>query len=311
MKNFRVFIMIITMLGLNGFARAGSNGGYAGAYLRTGLGARSVALGNAGLADEGNGYSFYYNPATTAFIAAKTFSLSYRFMSLDRQFNFIGYSMPVPPAAGFSIGWINAGVGKIQGTNDLGEFDGKIDHSINGAYFNFARSFGKTFAVGLSIKYLWESLDFGNDKYRSTGVGFDLGALYHINSAWTFAAAVRDLGSKLKANTEKLFEYGGTTIDRFPVLYLAGLRYQTPLKWLRILYDFEKSNQQELHHHLGAEAIYRNRVALRLGLNNANFTAGVGMRFKLYRYFSRLDYAFVPSVVDEGSSHIFSWQIYF
>ena len=309
MKKFKTALFILLIF--NGFTLAGSNGGYAGAFQRIGLGARSMALGNAGLADTPGGYSFFYNPATTAYIQGKVFALSYSFMSLDRRFNFIGYSMKVPPGAGFSVGWINAGVGDIPEVNSLGEITGEIEHSVNGAYFNFARAFSKKFSAGLTIKYLWENLGLGSDRYESRGWGWDFGALYRLSDKLTLAAGVRDVAAKLKASTDKLFEYGGTTVDKFPTLYLVGVRYTAPFKWLRAMYDFETSNKSHMKHHLGLEAVHKDLLALRFGLNDGGFTAGAGMAFTLWRYKSRLDYAFVPSVVDEGSSHVFSWQVCF
>lgn len=309
MKNLKTALLVLLIF--NGFVFAGSNGGYAGSFLRIGLGARSMALGNTGLADEASGYSFFYNPATTANLNGKVFSLSYSFMSLDRRFNFIGYSMKVPPGAGFSVGWINAGVGDVPEINSLGEITGDIDHSINGAYFNFARAFSKHFSAGLSIKYLWEGLGVAGENYKSSGWGWDFGAIYRMDDGLTLALAVRDVASKLKANTDKLFEFGGTTVDKFPMLYLAGARYVTPFQWLRVLYDFEYSDKSDMKHHVGLEAVHKDLLALRFGLNNGNFTAGAGMSFKLYHYTGRLDYAFVPGIYDEGSSHVFSWQVCF
>jgi len=308
MKNFKISLLILLIY--SGFLSAGSSGGYAGAFTRIGLGARSMAMGNTGLADEASGYSFYYNPAISGFVEGKIFSLSHSFMSLDRRFNFAGYSMKIPPGAGFSVGWINSGVGEIDSYNLIGEIGDQIDHSLNAVYFNFARKFSEKFSAGLSIKYLLEDLDFGSDEYNASGWGFDFGAVYKFNSNITFAAAVRDIQSKLKASTSKLFEFGGTTIDEFPLLYLAGIRYITPYEWLRVNYDFENSSQIGSRHRLGLEAVYKNLLALRTGLNNGNFTAGAGMGFKFWRYDSRLDYAFIPSIVDEGSSHVFSWQVY-
>ena len=60
----RIFIIIIVFLvsfHFNIFAEG--NGGYAGAFLRMGLGAKSIALGNTGIADEPNAYSAFYNAA--------------------------------------------------------------------------------------------------------------------------------------------------------------------------------------------------------------------------------------------------------
>ncbi len=312
MKRAILFVLII----IPTFLFSGSNGGYAGAFLRMGLGARSLALGNAGAAGQAGGYSFYYNPALSGFLEDRVLSISSSAMSLDRRFNYIGFSMKVPPDAGFSAGWINSGVNDFQSTNSIGEFTGEIAHSINAAYFNFARQFGSRLAAGLSIKYIWESLGFGNDKYSSGGWGWDFGILYRATDDLNLALVVRDVASKLKANTGDLFEFGTTTIDNFPVLYVAGVRYTTPLDWLIVLYDFEMSDKESYKNHLGFEAIYQEAVALRIGYDNDRITAGTGINFKalnknsLLGRLGQLDYAFQPSILDEGSNHIFSWQIF-
>jgi hypothetical protein len=302
-------------------AGAGQTGGMAGSHLRMGLGARSLALGNAATADRANGYSFYYNPSSSALLEKRIFSLSYSFLSLDRRFNFIGFTMPVPPEAGFSLGWINTGVSDITAYNSLGEAAGSIEHSANGAFFNFSKRFGQKISLGLSIKYLWENINDGTDQfdYSSSGWGWDFGVTYLLLEDVTVAGAIRDVGSKLKANTSNIFQFGGTTIDRFPQLYNLGLYYVTPYPWLRLAYDFGWTSVKTHTHHVGLEAVYASgsnvskadNLALRLGLNGKDFVAGVGMDFTLLGYTSHLDYAFVPSIIDEGSSHVFSWQFLF
>ena len=114
-----------------------------------------------------------------------------------------------------------------------------------------------------------------------------------------------------------IFKYGGTTIDRFPVIYNLGLRYITPYHWLRVLYDFEWSNKEAYKNHFGLEAVYMKddnasdvNLSFCLGFNEGEFASGAGMTFNILGNVSRLDYAFIPSTIDEGSSHIFSWQFF-
>jgi hypothetical protein len=142
-------------------------------------------------------------------------------------------------------------------------------------------------------------------------VGFDIGILYKINEDLMLGAMVKDVNSKFKASTDKIFELGGTTIDKFPVTGKIGAFYTTPLEWLRAAYDFEWSDKGLKKHHIGFEAIHGKNLALRIGLNGDNLVFGGGLDFEIFKTTSYLDYAFVPSIVDEGSSHIFSWQIMF
>ena len=46
---------------------ASENGGYAGSFLRMGVGARAISMGNTGVAHPTNGYSAFYNPALLQF----------------------------------------------------------------------------------------------------------------------------------------------------------------------------------------------------------------------------------------------------
>jgi hypothetical protein len=168
-------------------------------------------------------------------------------------------------------------------------------------------------SIGVSVKVLFESINDGTDdfEYSSNGVGFDIGALYLVTEDLWVGAQIKDINSKLKANTEDLFERGGTTIDEFPLTGKIGAYYISPLKWLKAAYDFEWSNKGLKKHHIGIEAIYGKNLALRLGLNGSDPVFGAGLDFEILSMVSFLDYAFIPSVVDEGVSHIFSWQVMF
>jgi hypothetical protein len=292
---------------------AGENGGYAGSFLRIGLGARAIALGNAGVATPVDAFSSYYNPAAFADIDKRMVALSYGFLSLDRHQGFVSFSMRVPPAAGFSIGWIESGIGNIKSYNSIGVETGEIQHSNNAILFSFGRKLFSGLSAGVSIKIMFEDIGDGTDQfdYSSRGVGFDFGVQYVLNDRIILGYQIRDINSKLKANTENIFELGGTTIDRFPLIQRAGIYYRSPLNWLRITDDLEWSNKGDLRNHLGLEAVHGRNLALRLGLNGTQFVVGTGMDFNIGRNVSLLDYTFLPSVVDEGSSHFFSWQIIF
>jgi len=289
------------------------NGGYAGANLRMGLGARAIALGNSGVAAPLDAYSAYYNPAAFGNSVKRMVALSYGFLSLDRHQSFVSFSLRVPPAAGFSIGWIESGIGNIQSYNSIGEQTGAINHSNNTILFSFGRRIFSRMSLGLTVKIMFEDINDGTEQfnYSSRGVGFDFGWQYYINDDLTLGYQIRDISSKLKANTEKIFELGGTTIDRFPLIQKAGIYYRSPWPWLRLGDDLEWSNKGDIRNHLGIEAVRGQNLALRLGLNGTQTAFGAGLDFKIGRYDSLLDYAFLPSLIDEGSSHYFSWQIIF
>jgi hypothetical protein len=278
-------------------------------------------MGNTGAAMPGSGYAFYYNPALAGNHEDKIFSNSYNFMSLDRHVYFVGYSMKIPPGAGLSVGWLNSGTADFTSYNSIGQSDGKIAHSANAIYGSFSRQVSEDFSIGVTIKILLENISDGSADfdYSAQGVGGDVGIFYRFDESLSFGAVYKDIGSKLKANTEKIFERGGTTIYDFPRLLRFAAYYTTPYEWLHLAYDFELSSKDEYTHHFGVEARHGQNLAFRVGLMNyreeverANqFFAGLGFDFKLYKFVSYLDYAFISSRADEGESHLFSWEIHF
>ncbi len=316
MKKIVLFVLISM-----GLSFANHNGRYAGSFTRLGLGARAIAMGNTGVASPARGYSFYYNPALSGRQQEKVFSNSYSFLSQDRHVYFLGFSMGVPPGAGLSIGWIKTGTGDVRSYNSIGNDTGEINQSAHAVYASFSRQFTENFSIGLTIKGLFETINDGTSEfdYSSKGVGGDIGVFYQATEDVAIGLVYKDIGSKLKANTEKIFKRGGTTTDKFPKLIRAGVFYKTPIAGINTAYDLEVSSTGEYSNNFGVEALSGRNLALRLGMIDAEgesgrefqFFAGAGFDFKLYKFRSNLDYAFIGSKVDEGSSHLFSWEIYF
>ncbi len=304
-------ILIVLLSGIWSFGS--DNGRFAGSYTRIGIGARSMAMGGTGVAAPNRGYAFYYNPALSGKMDRKVFSAESNFLSLDRYVNFIGFSVKVPPGAGLSVGWLVSGTGNLNSYNSIGQNTGKINHSAHAIYAAFARHLTDKLSIGVNLKVLLEYINDGTSgfDYASRGFGGDIGVFYQAMQNLSIGAVYKDIGSKLSANTEKLFARGGVTTDKFPQLFRIGAFYHTPLKWLNVAYDVEMSSVGKIDHHIGVEAIHGRNLSFRIGANNSRFTAGAGFDFRFRGFTSLLDYAFVSSAWGEGSSHLFSWEVYF
>ena len=305
------FTILIIFLGISPVFAEG-NGGYAGAYLRLGLGARAIAMGNAQVATADNGFGFYYNPAALPYLQKLSANFSYSFLSLDRRFAYVGLSTPIKPEAGLSIGWIFSGVGDLKSYDSRGIETGKIDHGQHAIYFSFgAMMIPNRLSVGISAKYLRETISDPDFDYSGKGLGVDLGALLRVNDDLLLGFQVKDINGKLKSNTNKIFDRGIDRDNAFPVSSRAGLYYITPIRWARVAYDFEWSTAGQEKNHLGLEFTIPG-VAGRIGYDTDHLTFGAGLVIDQYsRVKAVLDYAFVASVVDEGASHIFTWQFSF
>jgi hypothetical protein len=291
-----------------------ANGGYSGAFLRIGLGARGIGMGNAQVAMPCDGFGFYYNAAGLPYLENKSANFSYNFLSLDRRFNFIGFSTPLKPAAGLSIGWIYSGVGNITGYNSIGQETGTIEQGLHAIYLSFGIFvIPNTLSIGISGKFLIERISDQEDSfnYKGNGFGADIGVLFRATS-WLFIGyQLKDVNAKLKSNTDDIYERGMDLDNAFPITNRIGLSFRTPLQWARLAYDFEWSDSGDEKHHIGLEFL-NPLAAARVGFDANHLTFGGGLNFTTGLGINgSLNYAFVNSVIDEGVSHIFTWELRF
>ena len=294
----------------------------AGAFLRMGLGARANAMGGAFTGVAEGPEAAYYNPAGIPFLNTHQIALDYRFLSQDRNFNYIGFATGIRPKVdegseevvlngGLALSWIHAGVDHIDGR----DFAGNHYQDFSNGEHAFALSFGlmpikNKLAVGLTGKVLYNRFpDMGeNDATISdTGLGVDLGFLFKPLPYLSVGFIIKEINAKYNWKTDKLWEKDIDKIDRFPQTFRGGIALRYPYPWLLVAVDLEKNNQQDLKYFVGAEALYQNKFAARAGLNNGSLTFGGGYQFSLFSKPIQIQYAFVTKKYDAASEHIFSW----
>lgn len=301
-----ILILIFSTALLQG--ETNDNAGYAGAFLRMGLGARSTAMGNSGVAFPSNGFGIYYNPAGLAYMDERNLALSYSFLSLDRQFHFIGLSVPLPPNAGVGVSWLHAGVKDIEGRNSIGQVDETYQTGENVVLISFANAFHPRISLGINFKILHnQMLDVS-----ATGLGFDFGVLYQPLEWLTAGLQFKDIGAGYNWNTQDLFgEEGSSYKENFPQILKFGLAIK-PIQELTFVGDVGVSDQNVWQTHCGAEYVYRNLAFLRIGMNQLSPTFGAGLAYGfIANMTTQLDYSFIIGAVGEGTTHIFSWQFQF
>ncbi|MFC1729290.1 hypothetical protein ACFL6I_03040 [candidate division KSB1 bacterium] len=290
-----------------GLLKADDRGGYAGAFLRFGLGARAKALGGAFVGYPVDGYSGYYNPAGLTSLQHREVLFSYRDLSLDRTFHYIGFAAPLPPMAGLALGWIHAGVDKIDGRDFTGNHTEWFSDSQNGVLFGFGLRPAANFSVGIGGTYLRESLY----TITATGFGLNLGVLYRPLPYLSLGLAVRDLGASYSWNTESLYELGSSTTDRFPTVVTGGTGLELKRYNSILLLDVFKNSKSEPGVRFGIENGTLEIITLRAGMDDGDFTAGAGIEFHALEYGGFINYAFGKTENDTDPAHIFSLRILF
>jgi hypothetical protein len=316
-KSFFLFFLFIF------FSNAVGQGGYAGAFLRLGVAARSEAMGRAYVAMVEGNESAFFNPASVAMFQHRELNLSWRPLTLDRTFTYIGLGLPIHPKAdtsgraldgGLSLSWIHAGVNNIDARDADGEKYASLSSAENAFNLSFALQPHQRAAIGLGLRVVMNR--FGgvtqdNGKLSASTFGFDLGALLEPITGIRLGFAARNINLKYSWNTQDVYERGTTNFDKFPRAVSAGVAISRLAPWLTLAADYEKRQFRDGALHVGALASYRNLVQVRLGLNESRPTFGAGYAFGLLGKKSELHYAFVTHPESVDGDHVFGWAFVF
>jgi hypothetical protein len=324
MKRFFLSAIILGMTATSTFA-ANGDGGYAGAFLRMGFEARSKALGDAFTAMPEGAVSGMYNPALLPHLKTRQVIVSYSFLPLDRNLNYIGIAIPIRPKAkgadgssplnaGISMGWVNSGVNNIDGRDGSGNHTGMLSNSENAFYMSFAISPTPILSIGVSGKVLYNRIpDIAeeNSALTSNGFGIDVGAYLNPYPGLMLGLAIRDNMSKYSWNTDSVYDRGTSTIYKFPRAVRLGAAYRIPKQWLLFVADYETSDVQNPRFHFGVEMTYQQIGALRLGMDHDKPTFGLGVNIEILGKRTMLNYAIIPGLDTLSPDQMASWSFDF
>ncbi len=207
------------------------------AFIKPGLTARALGLGEAftGLSDDLNAVS--YNPAGLSQSDNRQFSIMHIRWFENIYQEYIGYIHPLGK---------RLGVGAVSFV--FLHLDDAIERDEFGKEINRYRNYD--LATTLSYAYTIDNLSLGfNTKYliqhygtiSNTGLGFDIGMLYHYKP-WRFGLVYQNLGKKVIFR-----EIGDVLPDKFRI----GIGYE----WNGIitLLDVEKVKGEDTKYNSGVE----------------------------------------------------------
>jgi hypothetical protein len=154
--------------------------------------------------------------------------------------------------------------------------------------------------IGLNVKLIRQSLF----QKKSSGVGFDFGTMIKFGiddlfddsrlGKFAIGFAWKDI-----FNTKITWDTDTRHADKVKSNWHLGTSYFQPIpgisSQLFLAYEFKRKYAGT--HHVGAEYVYNKRLAIRFGLDDAQFTAGVGIWISLFRF----DYAFMSHEL--GGNH--------
>ena len=255
-----------------------------------------MAMGGAYVAAGSDATVGYWNPAELGWACGTQVAGMYALgMNEDRQMSYL--------AASHHFGWgalglslITAGMKDIEERSDQGALLGDFNFNDLGVMAHGAYATGPV-SFGATVKFLRQSLgaDVAGEDDASS-IGFDFGAAVQPLDWMRVGAVVRDVAT----------EVGDTPTDanKAPLDLRGGVAVM-PLEGFTFAFDLQHvEDVEDLKYHVGAEYAMPLSPdfggALRLGVNDGELTAGVGLLVR----FIEFNYAFVEEPENFlGESH--------
>jgi len=323
----RVIAALALAAAAGGAIAADGDGGYAGAHFQIPIGARPAGMGGAFVAVAEGGASPLYNPAGMAGAPKKLFATSYRAMDLDRKLGYATFLMPTRERSAVGFTWLYFGSGSVETRTSEGKPTGG-ELSLNSHAFSalFAKAFEEYFALGVRASYLHSTFA----EMKAFSVGIDAGAMFNVTNMFDrerraqmavqdirVGVVIKNLAAKYRWNSGDYYAETGSDApgveqeDAIPVEAVLGVSARFFERRLLAAADLYKNVEQDPRFYGGAEFLVTPEFSIRSGLSAGRFTAGTGYIFKFKNQLLMIDYAFATDRVDEGSEHIFSFDVMF
>ncbi len=308
------FYLGLWMLLLTGLATAqlfpnlgGQRTGTAAAqFLKIGVGARAIGMGESYIAVGNDAEALYWNPAGITLFEKNSVFFSHNQWLIDTQLEYAGIVFHLDQANSFGAAITYLHTEDMVETTELQPFGtgrtfGFSDFLLG---ITYARKMTSQFSFGVSVKLMQETIA----ELTMRSVLFDLGTFYRTGWKSTrFAVTVTNFGQDMapsgsvKSQTLDNRDVEITSFQKFPppILFrigVAGEIIDNEYHRITTSVQLNHPNDNAENINLGAEYWWRDKIALRAGYKTAQveetFSLGFGLHFPITLADFRLDYAF-------------------
>jgi hypothetical protein len=302
MKKILFTIILLTALCAALFSVTGTAGG-AAPFLRTGAGARALSLSGAFTAYYDDATCPYWNPASIGLFKQAALSSMFSWLTQDRSYGFFNAVMP-SEYGGFAVNVINYSIGNIEHhTSSDTAYDYLFSDSENAYFLTYGRNLFNNIYLGISLKYIRDSLD----TFGASGLSGDLGTLIKFSDIVSFGLVFQDLFGNL--------QWTNGTNEKIPLLMRMGTLVRFLDGGVKWSFDAEDNEFEGVAFKTGVEGVIIKIISLRAGVSYGassgefNYTFGGGLKYAFGGFVFQLDYCFLTQASE--INHIMSLDVYF
>ena len=292
--------LLVAALAAAQVAGAADAGSSAAAFLKIGVGARAVGMGEAQAAAAEGPEALYWNPAGLAVDSRRAVSFTHNEWLDDVRYEYLGISYPLfnLGTVGFSAGRV--GMGKLVGRDEEGNYTGDFGASDMALSLGYGRRFFNFLAVGAAAEYISSKIE---DESASAFAG-SVGVVADLPLPGLAAGvSASNIGGEMK-----FIDKG----DPLPLAVRGGLAYMLPFggetNELMVAVDGVKFNDRDdVMVNTGVEYWFMKTIAARAGYkgnyDQDGLTGGMGFRYSPAANLGLLaDYAYADMGVF-GATH--------
>ncbi len=268
-------------------------------FLKRGIGAKAIGMGESHVAAVDDLYASFWNPAGLVKLQNPQIALMHNEHFAGINYEHVGVAFPIGEKNTIGVSANFQSYGEMQGRDEEGN-ETNIFHAYDLAMvFSYARRFGQALAVGVNAKLLREQIADQN----GSGFAFDFGGLYSLlDLPLTFGINAQHVGPRVKFIEDAFL---------LPFTLRIGTAYKLWNESLLLTMDFIRPTDN--HNSIGVGLGYtvakilqlRSGYIYKLGGNDLGVVSGIRGGFGLTLRRFQIDYALVP-FGELGLTHRFS-----
>jgi hypothetical protein len=277
------FVCAFIASGLLSLAHAYSNPDF---FLKQGVGARQLGMGNAGTAVADDASAVFFNPAGLAYLKnLELTTMHSEAYDFDIKYDYLSLVLPLIHGRVIGVSGAVLKTDQIPITKDrIPNIVNYVEDKEQVTMISYGHKISRHAAVGFTLKDIKHYLYFK----EAVGSEADFGFLYNPSKTISLGLNLQDvLPGEMKWST-------GVT-DSIPLTIRGGIAFKLPDWGSLITLDADKVQDRDVKLNGGWEYQFNETFLARAGVNDGQGTLG----FSLTRYGWRFDYAYMRAELGE------------